>query len=456
MKQKATLLAIVSILAVLAVLTACSAPAPAPTTQAPATSKAPATTSAAPATTQAPAPTSKPATTQAPAPSTTAAPVSKEPIKIGGLFILSGPYATIGEVMMKAAKTMVRIHPTIQGRPVQLVMEDTQANPDIALSKATKVVQQDKVSVITGSLFSNEGVALVSAESRLNTVFVGANSSTDRLTGELCNPLYFSVKATDTMLVNNAAAWINKTPDAKAAKWFILGNDYEWSRSASKSFKSGGGVNVVGEAFAPLGTMDWATYIQQIKGTGAEYVYSAIAVGTPLFNLFKQANDFGLSPKTKITQASMVPEWMLYQLGDSSVGMIQVGPQVVWNLEDRYPLMKQFNEAFYADWGIPPEPQACAEAIAFQVIFDALERTKDFTTPSIATAMRATNVDTIVGKVSFRAFDQQALVPAYIAQAVKFDKPVYGANYGWKVLLENPGKDIILPIDKSGCKGLAK
>src|SRR5205823_5609911 len=83
------------------------------------------------------------------------------PIRIGMLAPLTGPFAQVGKDMLNGAEQYLdEIGRVAAGRPLELIVEDSEGNPSTALNKARKLVEQDKVHVLTGGLLANVGYAL--------------------------------------------------------------------------------------------------------------------------------------------------------------------------------------------------------------------------------------------------------------------------------------------------------
>ncbi|HEU4370202.1 MAG TPA: ABC transporter substrate-binding protein, partial [Methylomirabilota bacterium] len=73
------------------------------------------------------------------------------PIKIGFLAPLTGPFAQIGKDMVNGTELYLdESGRQVGGRKLELIVEDTEGNPATALNKSRKLVEQDKVHVLTG------------------------------------------------------------------------------------------------------------------------------------------------------------------------------------------------------------------------------------------------------------------------------------------------------------------
>src|SRR5688572_10114655 len=90
-----------------------------------------------------------------------AAPAQSGPIKIGLLTPLTGAFAALGKDMLNGTELYLdEIGRQVAGRKIELIVEDTEGNTATALTKARKLVDQDKIHVLTGRLLASTGYAL--------------------------------------------------------------------------------------------------------------------------------------------------------------------------------------------------------------------------------------------------------------------------------------------------------
>lgn len=87
--------------------------------------------------------------------------LAQETIRIGMLVPLAGPFSQIGKDMVSGTELYLEeIQRRAAGRKIELIIEDTEGNPQAALTKARKLVDQDRVHVLTGGLLSSTAYAL--------------------------------------------------------------------------------------------------------------------------------------------------------------------------------------------------------------------------------------------------------------------------------------------------------
>ena len=104
------------------------------------------------------------------------APVTaQESLKIGVLTIRSGPATPVGDDIIAGIETATRMYGPVLGRPVELIVEESQWNAQQAVTKATKLVQQNRVVAILGTS-TVEALALLPVADRLGVPIVTSNS----------------------------------------------------------------------------------------------------------------------------------------------------------------------------------------------------------------------------------------------------------------------------------------
>ena len=173
---------------------------------------------------------------------------------------LSGTYAGIGQQVkwgLDLAARQINAAGGVAGRPLELIYEDEEANPAVAVQKAEKLFQVNKVDFLTGTVNSGSTLAVGQLAERNGRLIATTVSFADSITGDKCSPNVFRVNARAGMQSAALADWVAGTkPNANV---FYLGPDYEMGRSTVAAFKSAAeakGSKSVGEVFAPLDNKD--------------------------------------------------------------------------------------------------------------------------------------------------------------------------------------------------------
>jgi branched-chain amino acid transport system substrate-binding protein len=245
------------------------------------------------------------------------------PIKIGFLAPLTGPFAQIGKDMVNGTELFLdETGRQVGGRKIELIVEDTEGNPATALNKSRKLVEQDKVHILTGGLLANVGYAL-------QPFIDGAGI-----------PTTYPVIAADDITQRKPAKWIVRTgwatsqPMHPFADWVIkntkhrkivtIGMDYAFGYETvggfQRVFEENGG-QIVQKIWTPLNTNDFAPFLAQIK-RDADGVL-ALFVGRLALQFMKQYQEAGLQGKLPLYGGgTTTDESVLPQMGDEALGTI--------------------------------------------------------------------------------------------------------------------------------------
>lgn len=377
---------------------------------------------------------------------------ASDDVVIGVVIPTTGPIAPLGIDMRNGYELAVKDAPKVKGANVKLVIEDTQANPAMALKKAQKLVIQDKVKVLVGGATSAVVLGLNAQADRLNVPIVTTNAQAVQVTGEQCSKFLFRTNPNDAMVGHATALLMQKKPEMLQKKWFVVYHDMVWGHSNKAEFAKIPGVKIVGEAGRPLGTADWSSAIAQIQSSGADAIYLATAVGDDMPSFMRQARSFGL--KQFMLPPLGMPDSMLQAIGSDGPALVTGGLFASWMSEDNNPEMKRFVAAYTAAYKQVPGPQAIQAYAGMRLTLAAMNSAASLNTPAIIDSLEKTSIDTVIGKLAVRKEDHQGMVGTYMSQSVPLKDAKGGATVGWKVLETLPWDAVKVDVAKTGCKGL--
>ena len=224
--------------------------------------------------------------------------VAQAPIKIGLLVPLTGAFAQNGKDMLAGAElSLAEIGGQAAGRKIEMVVEDTQGDPATALTKARKLVEQDRVHLLTGGLLASTGYAL--------HPYVDGQKV----------PATYPVMASDDLTQRKLAQWVVRTgwntsqplhpfgdwvaKNLKYKKVAVIGMDYAFGWESvggfQRSFEEAGG-QVIQKIWIPLNTNDLGPYLAQIKKE-TDSVF-ALFLGRLALQFVKQYKEAGLKDLT--------------------------------------------------------------------------------------------------------------------------------------------------------------
>ena len=337
-----------------------------------------------------------------------------QPIRIGVVTPLSGTYAGIGQQVkwgLDLAARQINAAGGVAGRPLELIYEDEEANPAVAVQKAEKLFQVNKVDFLTGTVNSGSTLAVGQLAERNNRLIATTVSFADSITGDKCSPNVFRVNARAGMQSAALADWLSSTrPNANV---FYLGPDYEMGRSTVAAFKQAAeakGAKSVGEVFAPLDNKDYSPFFGQVRSARPAVIYTSVA-GNDTVRLFSQMAEFGINRNVQVVGASgTVTSQNLPTIGKAADGFV-TGVGYATGIDS--PENRKFLAEFEAANKAKPDLYG---ADSYGVLFfykAAVEKAGSTDTDKVRAAMRGLQWATPQGAKTMRAGDHQAMQDMY-------------------------------------------
>ena len=221
------------------------------------------------------------------------------PIRIGVLNTFTKAGALFGETTVRGIEVYLDEHGgKIAGRQVEIIKEDDEFNPQIALQKVRKLVVSDKVHVLLGPLGSHIATAMAGYMKQAGTPWIITGAGATALTKERI-PNMYRATLTNWQVAHPMGTWAS-AHDVKDA--VIIASDFLAGHDVADAFKetfTAGGSKVVKEIYPPLGNNDFSAYIADIRASNASAVYGFFT-GSEAGRFVKQFQQFGLKDKMKL------------------------------------------------------------------------------------------------------------------------------------------------------------
>jgi len=190
-------------------------------------------------------------------------------VKVGMITTLSGGGAGLGIDVRDGFQLALKMAGDA-GAEVELVIEDDQRKPDVAVQLADKMIQAEQVDVLTGIIWSNLAMAVVPAAVAQGKFYLSPNAGPSALAGANCHENYFNVAWQNDNLHEAAGAYANS---AGFENSFILAPNYPAGTDALAGYKRFYEGALAGEVYTQLGQTDYAAEIAQIRASGADSVF---------------------------------------------------------------------------------------------------------------------------------------------------------------------------------------
>lgn len=337
----------------------------------------------------------------------TAGPAAGEPLLVGIITPLSGEVAIDGELTRKGidlAVEEINAGGGVNGRPIEVRIEDGACDPAATTSAAQKLLTRDRVVVLEGAFCSSATAAAIPLAERAQVPFVSALSTAADLT-EPGNPWFSRFAPTESLMAAQATPILVSELGIEKAAILTFNDDYGLSYAdAYESELRAAGVDVVSVENFGANTQDFAPYITKIRSSGADTVFVAADTG-PEAAVFKQMAQLGLTDINKVSaQVAVSQAFIDLATPEAAEGIYATTPYVSGGSAPRN---AAFVEAFGGKYpGEVPESDAAGGYITLYLFADALARSGAEGGQALQDAIRATDLETVRGRLTFDARGQ--------------------------------------------------
>jgi branched-chain amino acid transport system substrate-binding protein len=339
-----------------------------------------------------------------------------EAIRVGHITPRTGFLGQLGEYGFNAAQMAVDETNTaggVLGRKVELIAEDS-VNPGVAVTKAQKLVERDKVLCLVGEINSASALAIGEQANRLKVVFINSGANSDALRGKSCNRFMFHVEGCNTMYTKTVGTWQKSKNLIKGAKWYMLTADYAFGHDlfrVSSRFLTENGGTVLTNDMVPTNTTDYSAYILKIRQAKPDFVYINLA-GTDQTSFLKQYKEYSMPFPLAGGVMDTIPFWA------AGIDSLSGHWQSLWYHGLPVPAAQAFTKRYGDKHGKPPDNQAWGDYVAVKILLQAMAETKSTEAAKwVPYFEKGASFDILKGrKGSFRDWDHQLLQEMYVVK----------------------------------------
>jgi len=330
-----------------------------------------------------------------------------EPVKVGMITTLSGGGASLGIDTRDGFLLAVK---QAGNEDLEVIVEDDQRKPDIAVQLADKMVQSDKVDVLTGIVWSNLAMAVVPSVTAQGKFYLSTNAAPSMLAGKGCHPNYFSVSYQNDNLHEAAGAYAK---EAGFKKSFILAPNYPAGKDSLTGFKRLYGGELAGEIYTKLGQTDYAAELAQIRASGADSIFFFLPGGMGI-SFLKQYADSGIDLPV-VGPAFSFDQGILQAVGDAALGVKNTSQ---WNKDIDNEANKAFVEGFQAEYGRLPSLYAAQGYDTANLLLSAMAKADVSDADAFRAALEEADFGTVRGKFSFGP-NHHPIQDIYVREVIK-------------------------------------
>ncbi|MFY0661065.1 MAG: ABC transporter substrate-binding protein [Shimia sp.] len=328
-------------------------------------------------------------------------------VKVGMITTLSGGGAGLGIDVRDGFMLAVQQ----AGRDdLEVVIEDDQRKPDIAVQLADKMIQSEKVDVLTGIIWSNLAMAVVPAATAQGKFYLSPNAGPSPLAGKGCHPNYFNVAWQNDNLHEAAGAYAN---DSGLKNSFILAPNYPAGKDALTGYKRFFEGDLSGELYTKLGQTDYAAEIAQIRASGADSVYFFLPGGMGI-SFLKQYAASGVDLPL-VGPAFSFDQGILQAVGDAAMGVKNTSQ---WNKDIDNATNAAFVDSFQAEYGRLPSLYASQGFDTANLLISAMDKADVADADAFRAALKAAEFDSVRGDFAF-GDNHHPVQDIYVREVIK-------------------------------------
>jgi branched-chain amino acid transport system substrate-binding protein len=360
------------------------------------------------------------------------APAKAEELRIGFLAPMTGIFAQIGKDMVNGFELYLAEHGNkLGGADVKFIVEDEQGKSDTAVTKAKKLVLQDKAQMFIGGLLASTGYALAPVSNSEKTLYISSVPAADDLTQRQLTkyPYFFRTTWTSSQPTHAIGQWAcdqgYKRVVSIAADYAF---GYEQQGGFQKAFEDCGG-KVIQKIWPPLGTKDFGPYIPTIKNADAIF---SLMVGPMSLQFPKQLRASG-NKMPIIGGGTSYDEFVLPFMGDEVIGDVS---SLMYSAAITTKKNEDFVKAYRAKYGKVPSYYSEANYTTAEIIDEAMKKAggKYPGAEKFIEIMSGLKVDAVRGPVTFE--DRNPVQNIYIKKVEKKKMFGYDKDELWNTVIK--------------------
>ncbi len=344
------------------------------------------------------------------------------PIKIGEVNSYKAQAAFLDPYKkgMELAVEEVNAVGGVNGRKIEVVTRDDNANPGDAVRAAEELVSAEKVDLLAGGFLSNIGVALTDFAKQRKVLYVASEPLTNKIVWEGGNKYTFRLRPSTYM---QAAMLVPEAAKLKKKRWALVYPNYEYGQSAVATFKklltaSQPDVEFVSDQPTPLGKVDAGAVAQAISDAKPDAIY-VVLFGADLAKFVREGTTRGTFNNVSVVGLlTGEPEYIDPLKDEAPVGWIVTGyPWYAINTPEH----KTFLAAYQKKFNDYPRLGSVVGYSTIKAIVAGIAKAKSTDIEKLLTAFPGLEFDSPIGKAMFRTQDHQSTMGAYVGKTALKD-----------------------------------
>lgn len=314
-------------------------------------------------------------------------------IKIGFIATFSGPGGALGQDLYDAFMLGIdHAGGRLGGQAVEVIKEDDQLKPEVGVQIAQKLIERDKVQIVTGVIFSNVMMAIHKPITDARIFFVGSNAGPTPLTGKGCSPFFFSTSWNNDSLHEPMG---KLATDLGYKRVYVMAPNYQAGKDAITGFKRYFKGQILDEVYTQVNQPDYAAEIAQATAAKPDAIYVFYPGGMGI-NFVRQYQQAGLLGRIPLLSTATIDEITLPALKNAAVGAITAA---AYSSDIDNPQNRKFVDGFQKKYARLPSMFAAQSYDAAQLLDSAIRKVKGDLSNSAAfrTALKAADFKSVTG-----------------------------------------------------------
>jgi branched-chain amino acid transport system substrate-binding protein len=342
---------------------------------------------------------------------------AQDVIKIGEVNSYKAQPAFLGPYKqgMELALEQINAAGGVNGKKLQLITRDDNANPGDAVRAAEELVSRERVDVLAGTFLSNVGLAVTDFAKQRKVFFMAGEPLTDKIVWADGNRYTFRLRPSTYMQV---AMLVPEAAKLKKKRWAVVYPNYEYGQSAVATFKkllkaAQPDVEFVAEQATPLGKVDSGSVVQALADAKPDAIFNVL-FGADLSKFVREGNTRGLfNGREVVSLLTGEPEYLDPLKNESPNGWIVTG--YPW-YGIKTPEHTAFLKAYQAKFNDYPRLGSVVGYSEIMSIAAGLKKAKSADTDKLVEAFKDLQVNTPFGPITYRAADHQSTMGSYVGR----------------------------------------
>jgi branched-chain amino acid transport system substrate-binding protein len=303
----------------------------------------------------------------------------------------------------------------VNGKKLELITRDDNANPGDAVRVAEELISREKIDVLMGTFLSNTGLAVTDFAKQKKFFFLAGEPLTDKIIWGSGNKYTYRLRPGTYM---QAAMLVPEAVKLKKKRWAVVYPNYEYGQSAVAAFKqllkaAQPDVEFVAEQAPPLGKLDAGSVVQALADSKPDAIFNVL-FGADLSKFVREGNTRGLfQGREVVSMLTGEPEYLDPLKDETPNGWIVTG--YPWQ-GVQTPEHRVFLQAYQGKFKDYPRLGSVVGYTAIKSIAAGLKKANSSDTELLAAAFKGLQVESPFGRITYRAQDNQSTMGAFVGR----------------------------------------